>query len=199
MKVKKYWLLVVLAVVICVITWCLAGDKVKRGSLDGLKSVGIVVEDLSPKARRYGLSEEKIRTQVEMHLRKHGIKVLCEEERLRSAGRPYLYINVKPLIGEKYGICAIAYDISLKQDVRLVREPSKKCVASTWNRSAVSLTGTSVLANAVKLNLSVYIDEFISECVAAGTPHSAKKERSGSSDDLLDDFLDALLEVEAPK
>jgi len=199
MKVKKYWLLVVLAVVICVITWCLAGDKVKRGSLVGLKGVGIVVEELSPKARRYGLSKEKIRTQVEMHLRKHGIKVLCEEERLRAAGRPHLYVNVKPLIGEKYGICAIAYDISLKQDVRLVREPLKKCVASTWNRSAVSLTGTSVLANAVKLNLSVYIDEFISECVAASTPHPAKKERSGSSDDLLDDFLDALLDVEAPK
>ncbi|MHC4571667.1 MAG: hypothetical protein ACYS0C_06290 [Planctomycetota bacterium] len=199
MKAKKYWLLAILVVVICVITWCLAGDKFERNSLVGLKGVGVVIEELSAKAERYGLSREQIRNQVERHLRKHGIKVLCEEERLLAAGRPHLYITVKPLIGEKYGMCAIAYDVSLKQDVRLVREPSKKCVATTWNHSAVNLTGTGVLADSVKLNLSVCVDEFINEYVAAKTLKPPKKERSGASDELLDDFLDTLLDGEAPK
>jgi len=195
MKVKRYFVPVVLAVVICAISWCFARERLERNSLAGLEGVGVVVEQLRSEARKYGLTREQLQSEVEDHLRRSGIKVFSEEERLRSPGRAHLYVTVIPLIREKQSVCAVGYDVSLRQEVQLARDESKECVAATWQRCAVSLTGTRVLCGAVKANLGLYLNEFVRDYLAANPPRAEKK-CSDSSEDLLDEFLERLLDDE---
>jgi hypothetical protein len=199
MKAKKYRLLVVLGVIICGISWCAGAAKSERNSLVGLEGVGVVIRELPPEADSYWLTKEQLESQVKRHLRRHGIAVLDEKERLRRAGRPHLYVVVNPLITEGYNICAVSYDISLRQDVWLARDHLKKCRATTWNRSAVSLTGTGILADGVKKNLRLYLNEFVRAYLTVNPRQPAKEERPSSLEDLFDDLLDGLLDGNTPQ
>lgn len=198
MKAKRYLLVVVLGTAICGIAWSLTRNRLERNSLAGLEGVGVVVEQVRSEARKYGLSREQLQSEVEDHLQRGGIKVFSEEERLRSPGRVHLYVTVIPLIREKQSVCAVGYDVSLRQEVQLARDESKECVAATWQRCAVSLTGTRVLCGAVKANLGLYLDEFVRDYLAANPPQAEKK-CSDSSEDLLDELLERLLDDDGVK
>ena len=61
-----------------------------RATLQGLKGVHVVVEDLDPDVERDGLTQKQFRTDVELRLRKGGIRVLTREQRRTTPGHPYL-------------------------------------------------------------------------------------------------------------
>jgi len=60
--------------------------------LVGLKGVFVFVESTQPEQPRVGLTKDQIRTDVELRLRKAGVRVLTEEERLQMPGMPYLFV-----------------------------------------------------------------------------------------------------------
>jgi hypothetical protein len=69
-------------------------DKYARATLRGIEGVNVAIESLEPEVERAGLVRQQIETDVELRLRKAGIRVLTEEERQGTPGAPYLYINV---------------------------------------------------------------------------------------------------------
>lgn len=55
-----------------------------KGILSGLEGVLILVEDVDPKAEKYGLTRQLLKTQTELRLRQHGIRVFTEKENLQN-------------------------------------------------------------------------------------------------------------------
>src|SRR6185503_215890 len=71
-----------------------AGDPQERESLRGLSGLGVVIGEINPDAQADGLSQEAIRTAVELILRSSGIQVLTQPELLKPPVRPYLYVQI---------------------------------------------------------------------------------------------------------
>ncbi|MDF0666788.1 MAG: hypothetical protein P0119_12055 [Nitrospira sp.] len=82
--------LIVMALVWGNIEGAQALDAGSRESLRGISGVGVVVEDISPDASADSLSQDAIRTAVELILRSKGIRVLTNVERTRLESAPYL-------------------------------------------------------------------------------------------------------------
>ena len=59
----------------------------------GIKEFAVLIENLPPEIKREGLTENIIRTDVELKLRLIGIKVITWGERLKVPGAPYLYVS----------------------------------------------------------------------------------------------------------
>ena len=74
--------------------------EVPWASLRGLTGVGVVVEELTPDAKRGGLVEEQLRLDVEWRLRKAGIPVLSGASLRGVSGAPYLSISLAALQGK---------------------------------------------------------------------------------------------------
>jgi len=92
--------------------------------LEGLQGVGVVVEGFYTKEEKYGLNNERLKTDVELQLRQNGVKVLSDEERLRIVGAPALCIDVIFRIPEKIPYAVINISVELKENVLLERNPA---------------------------------------------------------------------------
>ena len=137
--------------------------ELTRQTIKGLEGVNVIVEDIQLNIQKYaqkaGITKEQIQRDVETKLKSNGIKVLTEDEWLKTPGRPVLYVNINTHETEKYWY---AYNIrlELKQVVSLEANPSIKTLASTWsiNITGVANIGTlGVIKNAVDGLVSRFI------------------------------------------
>ena len=120
-------------------------------SLRGLKGLYISVERLDPEIRKDGLTEDEIKRDTTLILKKAGIKVLSKEEWFDHLGNPYLYLNthVLRLGGGKEYIYSI--HVALRQNVYLAREPIEVQGAATWWTG----TTTGITPNLEKVRASI--------------------------------------------
>lgn len=169
---KKLWVVLTTMVLGLVTLDSLASaisdDQYSRETLRGLLGIGVAVEDLSPDAKKHGLTEERIKTDVELRLRTAGIKVLTDEERLKTPGSPYLYVNVGTMnVGTRgnHGLYSIALMVDLVQEVSLERNPSIKTLASTWRSGGVGAVGELNLSQ-IRGAVKDKVDEFINAYLA---------------------------------
>jgi hypothetical protein len=102
------------------------GDEYERETLKGLRTIKVLVEDISPEAERQGLSQSSIRTDVEIKLRQAGIVV-------QSKADAWIYVNVNVLApGQRdYGLYAYSIRLHLNQEVALIRNPTIRSTAAT--------------------------------------------------------------------
>lgn len=132
--------------------------------LVGLKGVGVLVENIRPDAERLGLTRDQITTDVELRLRKAGIRVLSREERYKTPGMSYLYVNVNTAINLNALICAYSVSVELKEWVKLAN--GFKTPACIWITGSVGLTATDRL-NKIRDSVGDKIDIFINDYLAA--------------------------------
>jgi hypothetical protein len=154
------------------LTWpctssALAGE-VPWASLRGLKGVGVVVEELTPDAKRGGLDEEQLRMGVEWRLRQVGIIVLSGSDLRRVPDAPHLSISVAALQGKGRLALLFVYSakVELKQSVTLVRDDSLNLSTATWALSGVSMIGSSRFRAGVHERVVSYVDRFIGDYLA---------------------------------
>lgn len=133
-------------------------------ALVGLKGIGVLVEYMQPQAERLGLTRDQIRTDVELRLRKAGIKVLTEKEYSEVPGQPWLYVNINTAMGTLPGICAYSIKVDLEETVTLAN--GFKTRSAIWNIGYVGLIGIRK-TNYIRNPLSDLIDEFINDYLAA--------------------------------
>src|SRR2546421_7528821 len=114
---------------------------IERPKLAGIEAVRVLIEDADDLQRELGLSESKLKAQVEVHLRKAGIRVVEIEE----LDRPYLYVNVHVMKAGRgptefyvYGI-----GVQLRQYATLVRDPNINVSADTWSRTVLGTSGAA--------------------------------------------------------
>jgi len=132
--------------------------------LAGLPGVAIVVEDFEPGEERYGLTKQKFQTDVELRLRKHGVKVFSVEELVQVRGTPYLYVAVKPLIDKEYKIAAAVVSVELREETILLRNMSTSVRATTWSKKSVSLLGLTrfdTIREAVRDIIDIFINDYL--------------------------------------
>jgi hypothetical protein len=146
-----------------------AQTDMKRGSLRGLKGLGVVVEELQPEAERDGLTKSQLRTDVELKLRQAGLRVLSPEESLKEPGSPYLYVNLNTAKSEvlyAFATYAYALQVALKQEVTLTRDPDIRGSATTWDTGVLGTVGAANLPD-LRKTLSDVLDRFINDYLAA--------------------------------
>ena len=146
-------------------------SELTRQTMTGLQGVDVMVEDLQPNmqkyARKFGLTQEQLKRDVEQKLQKSGITILTQENWLKTLGRPVLYVNINTHEYEKYWY---AYDIKveLKQIVYMEANPKVKTLASTWSISMTGIANIGTL-NTIRDSLGSLVNRFIDAYLSANT------------------------------
>jgi len=143
---------------------CWAADAdITRQTIKGMKAFHVIVEEVQPNVQRYaqkaGITKEQIQKNVENKLKANGIKVLTNDEWLKTPGKPVLYINVNTHETEKYWY---AYDVKVevKQSVFLEANFAIKTLASTWSINVTGMANIGTLGN-IKSAVDGLVDRFI--------------------------------------
>ena len=85
-----------IAVLLCLVARANAqsNNPLSRKSLEGISGFGVIVEEISADLEANGLTRSLIASDVEVRLRRQGLRVLDEEGLSREPGGPYLHVIV---------------------------------------------------------------------------------------------------------
>lgn len=125
--------------------------------------IAVVIQALDPDAVREDFTVDLIRTDIEVELRKAGIRVVERNELSDASGRPHLFLVVNTLKGT---LNTYTYSMELRfhQNASLTRNPDVTLSVSTWNRSVIgSERGNRLpqLREKVKEMLMPFINEYL--------------------------------------
>ena len=161
----RYVLMAILITLICLDLSMAQTRDQQRDSLQGLQGVEVVIEGLRPDAETDGLSQEAIRTAVELILRSRGIRVLTRSESLRTPSAPYLYVKVSTY-NHSSDLYAYAVTVEVMQKVSLAQRPQQTVSAATWEKGGVGTTGHSNIRMVID-SVESKVKEFANDFLAA--------------------------------
>jgi Putative peptidoglycan binding domain len=107
---------------------------------------------------RAGLAKEQLQTDVELRLRKAGIRVYTHEELLRAQGQPYLYINAGVLLHSD-GWVSYGITVELRQRASLDINAVSATV-TTWSTGGFGKAGILRL-HTLRDTVRDFVDQFI--------------------------------------
>jgi hypothetical protein len=138
-------------------------------SLIGIKSLSVLVEKLSPDAESRGLSRNTLKTDVELRLRRTGVRISSAQDHRLTADDPELYLNVNVLCSHQASLplCADNVSLQLRQRVTPLRDQTNETDASTWDASTVGILGETNLVSGVREAVADLIDHFLNDYLAA--------------------------------
>jgi len=150
----------------------------QRSTLRGLQGVYVVVENPGPEAEQFGLTQADLQSDTELQLRQRGIKVLTNQESVRTPGFPYLYVATGFVLSGSES-AAIAVKVALMQRVVLERDPMLSCSAATWS-VGYAATADAKQARQVRDSIRAGVSGFVNDYLAANPrqPSSEKPETS---------------------
>jgi len=168
-------------IVSCILsTFCFADQQADANlSLKGLPSVGIHVDELPNDALRFGLRAEELSTLVKHILDKSDVKVLTETDRPNVPGKPYLNVSIFLVANDKNNSCALMLELSLWQEVKLVRDGKLEAISvMTWKSRGLTLIQPGLSLPAVQTKLADNVNEFIKDwCQANNKPLPKDKKK----------------------
>jgi predicted CXXCH cytochrome family protein len=148
----------------------------RRSSLVGLEGVKVVIIlDGSKVFKRYGITEDFVRTKVELQLKKNGINILNIEE--QNISQPSLQIQLRlmevPSQRKPGQVDALSgsFNLFLKQIVELLPVSDngnrRFCTATTWNTDAIMIWGTSQIEEGLTEAVEVLVSQFCKDYIYA--------------------------------
>ena len=171
MKSLKY--IAILAVLLCWGSPCLGGSQ--KETLHGIKNIEVVVQKMkSYEAKKLGLTENVLQTEVELKLKTVGINVLSEEESFDIPGSPWLNVNVT-LIKNPSGGLFFNIVIMLHQDAILRNNPEKSFDAVTWHNESMGYAPDNTLAEQIRDALKGQVDRFTNDFLSVNPIQKKKK------------------------
>jgi hypothetical protein len=146
-------------------------DEASRSTLKGLKGVYVHVYFFQEKInnlKQTGLSEEGIRTDVELKLRMAGIKVVSKEDIFKISGGAQLVVGIIGLTTadsedkETPKQITSSISVELVQSTFLTRAPEISALAVTWSQGGYvyGLTNKD-MSNKIRSILKDCVDRFI--------------------------------------
>jgi hypothetical protein len=132
--------------------------------LVGLRGVGVKVEDMDPQAERLGLTKAQIRTDVELRLRKAGVTVLTEKERIETPGIPLLSVKANTNFSQKLPFVTYSTSVDLNEWVTLAR--GGETYGAIWSTASLGTIGTTNISK-IRDFLGDRVDQFINDYLAA--------------------------------
>lgn len=149
MRYKKILLLLFfLSLTVYMNTFSQSKDSVYSEPLKGIRRLKVLIETLNEEAKKMGLSEERLRTVVELKIRREGIEI--SPAHLYA---PYIYLNVI-VIGNAFNIV-----IQIKELVKLERDPFINCLAVTWIEGVTGHHGND--SEYIVSRVSSHVDTFL--------------------------------------
>jgi len=146
-----------------------SAEEYQRETLRGLRGVHVLIENMQPGAEeRFGLTKEQLKTDIELRLRKAGVRVLTTKEMFATAGMPNLYLNLNAFAYSP-GVCAFcAYKIKLALIEKVTLARGFKAQGSIWNTNALEINlKKEDIRQKVRDKVGELIDEFINDYLAA--------------------------------
>jgi len=159
MKTKSILVLVVFVWMSLFVSKALGSE---RENLRGLPGVFVIVEELEPDIQRDGLTDTQLQTDVELRLRKAGIRVLTEKESFNVPGKPYLYVQISSLITK--GGYAFHILIGLNEQAYFTRNNSL-VHAYAWDQAGMGSTSTHDMIY-IRQKVGDLVDRFINDYLA---------------------------------
>lgn len=157
---------------LCCSLWSVAAyamdSEVTRRNLKDIGGFYLLVEALQPNfselAAGQGITREKVTMEVEHSLQKAGIKVLPQDQWLKTRGRPAIYINVNTHREKDM----VAYNISVevRQIVLTDSNQPVKTYVRTWGTTMTGLTKADKL-DVIRQNTLRLVDSFVEAYRAA--------------------------------
>jgi hypothetical protein len=137
----------------------------EQKTLVGLPGVHVLTIVESPKAKEIellGLTKDQVQKDVELRLRKSGIKVLTDKEWLSTTGTPSLMVSLSAF--SYLGVWAYSIRVALFEVVTLAR--GGQASAPIWESDYLGLVGTNNIRQ-VRDDIGDKVDEFINDYLAA--------------------------------
>lgn len=180
MKSKMYWISAVMSGVFAAVVWA-AGASVeltdKQLSLAKIDALYVFVQGLTEETKREGLTTEQIQSEVEDKLKQMGIRVVSEEEGLKIAGSPVLYVSISVYKRTRTPAFVYHVDVGVLQRVTLVREPRIRPMSITWNKGQLGYCPSISLAKSLRETVGYLMDRF-QEDYRAANPKLKESEES---------------------
>jgi hypothetical protein len=129
------------------VVFSIGDDTYSRPSLKGLKKLAVVVrveKRLSEDLKKAGLTEDRIRTGVELKLQEAKIDVVYKED--LSSDTPILHVEVD---GSKKNDRTFSFlmEVELWQKSFLKRDPEVEVMVGTWSTGVFGSGSASTIAN----------------------------------------------------
>ncbi len=108
-------------------------------SFVGLEGIWVEIIDLCEDAKSTGLTEEMLKTDVELKLRLARITINSQEEFIASDDWAKLLVNIKSGSGDDSPDMGYSIRVELFQKVVLVRSPFISVMGPTWGSSCLGV------------------------------------------------------------
>jgi len=138
-----------------------ADDTSGRNTLKGLTGVHVIIDGIREEQKRAGFDQATFQTDVELKLRMAGIKVLTEDEWLKSKGMPLLDVTINALHTQRGEIAPYSLGLELAQAANLSRNGAPALVV-TWSTAAVGYGDLSHVRDGLKDHLEGFINAWLS-------------------------------------
>ncbi len=141
----------------------------RRGSLSGLRGVNVVaIVEKSDLFKRYGLTEDAVRTKFETQLRRNGVRIIGRNERILRQSWLYVYLRLMEVPSqnhlERVDALSGSINIFLRQKVELLGTPgdSKRrfCTATTWDTGCIVIWGTTQVEEGLNETIEILVEKF---------------------------------------
>lgn len=147
-----------------------AQDTRDTDGLRGLAGVAVAVSNLTQEVERDGLLKAQLQTDVELGLRKAGIRVLTKDQWLIATGYPTLDVIVAlyKSPSPNFDVYAKSVNVVLRQNVVLSRKPSTIVRGATWESGiVVGVSNSEDLRKHTRQIVADLVDRFINAFLAA--------------------------------
>lgn len=138
--------------------------------LKGLKKLALAVPSLPAEWERSGFSANRIRTDVEIRLRRVGIEITAD------LSDPLLVVSLSQFADG--GSIIYAIEVRLTEDV-VVLHRGASVVAQTWVKTSFGIVG-SRRVDSLRVDITDKVDDFINDWLKANPPA-----RSGSFEEFM--------------
>jgi hypothetical protein len=134
----------------------------ERITLVGLTGVHVVLDEVGDAGERLGLNRARLQADADQRLRGAGLRVLTPNEALTSVGRPTLHLRLIVLpVPDTPGLYVYSVDVTLRQQVRLVRDRAIESYALTWSEQRVVGAARADRLGVARAALLGKVDEFV--------------------------------------
>jgi hypothetical protein len=125
-----------------------AQTQTQKKSLAGIPSVTVIVEPLSAQVPELGVTESQIKNDIELILRRNGIRVISNEECSAIVGCANFYLNLNITeVSSMKDFFSFAVDLEVEQFVSLARKPDMMLMAVTYSIGFKGTAGRNQLKN----------------------------------------------------
>ena len=143
------------------VCFAIGDDQYSRPSLKGLKKVSVVVQiekPLSEDFKKVDLTEERIRTGIELKLQEAKIDVVYATDLTPEAPILHVDINGSNKNGKTF---SFLIEVELWQRTFLKRDPKLEVIAGTWSTGVFGSGLVSNMANEMMGLINSMMDTFV--------------------------------------